>query len=272
MQQRVLLADIDNTLYDWPSFFAPSLRAMVHVLSRELRIGEDHLYKELKAVFERHGSLEYAFVVQELDSVRSLETERVRKLVGLARGAFNSVRRKHLAPYPGVRETLDWLHRQDVLVIGVTNSPVYRAQHRLFDLGLDSLLDGLIAWEGFEVSDDDSANKGFVPAGHMRVRTRIISERVWTVTQDECKPNPQHYKRALEFLGVKSTDAWAIGDSKAKDLEPAAKLGIRTIWARYGAKDDPDNPNVDMATLLRITHWSSFRNPVRRSCRVRRVQ
>jgi phosphoglycolate phosphatase len=135
MQQSVLLADIDNTLYDWPSFFAPSLRAMIHVLSRELRVKENQLYEEFKTVFKRHGSLEYAFVVQELDCVRSLELERVRKLVGVARGAFNRVRRKHLAPYPGVRETLEWLHRQDVLVVGITNSPLYRAQHRLFDLG-----------------------------------------------------------------------------------------------------------------------------------------
>ena len=44
-------------------------------------------------------------------------------------------------------------------------------------------------------------------------------------------------------------------DSRAKDLEPAARLGIKTIWARYGATFD----NKNMATLLRITHWSPSR-------------
>ena len=49
MSQAVLLADIDNTLYDWPSFFAPSFRAMIHALSRELDVSEDQLYDESKA-------------------------------------------------------------------------------------------------------------------------------------------------------------------------------------------------------------------------------
>lgn len=256
MQQSILLADIDNTLYDWPSFFAPSFRAMVHVLSRELALPEERLYEEFRSVFARHGSLEYAFVVQELESVRSERDERIRHLVGQARGAFNRVRDKHLTPYPGVRETLEWLRRQDVIVIGVTNSPLYRAQHRLFDLKLDGLLDGLIAWEGYETSSNDFSNKGFVPKGYTRIQSRLNKERIWTVVAEECKPSPEHYSRVLDILNLDPTDAWAIGDSKAKDLEPAAKLGIRTIWARYGADLDPENPDANLATLLRITHWS----------------
>ena len=149
MSQAVLLADIDNTLYDWPSFFAPSFRAMIHALSRELDVSEDQLYDESKAIFSRHKSLEYAFVIQELDSVRSENSERIGHLIEQGRGAFKRVQRKRLTPYPGVIKTLKWLRKQDVLVVAVTNSPVYRAQHRLYDLKLDSLLAGLIGWEGF---------------------------------------------------------------------------------------------------------------------------
>src|SRR5712692_4012495 len=154
MGQTVLLADIDNTLYDWPAFYAPCLRAMIDVLVRELRLPEDQLYEECKAVFSRHQSLEYEFVIQELESVRSIDIGRLRELVRLGRGTFRSVQTTRLRPYPGVVDTLEWLRQQDVLVVGVTNSPVWRAQKRLYDLNLDSWLAGLVAWKGFTPSSD----------------------------------------------------------------------------------------------------------------------
>ena len=253
MSQAVLLADIDNTLYDWPSFFAPSFRAMIHALSRELDVSEDQLYDESKAIFSRHKSLEYAFVIQELDSVRSENSERIGHLIEQGRGAFKRVQRKRLTPYPGVIKTLKWLRKQDVLVVAVTNSPVYRAQHRLYDLKLDSLLAGLIGWEGFVPPPGDPATKDYIRDGQTRKRTRL--RNVYMVSEEECKPNELHYLRALEAVGSDPDNAWAIGDSRAKDLEPAARLGIKTIWARYGATFD----NKNMATLLRITHWSPSR-------------
>lgn len=256
MSRQILLADIDNTLYNWPALFAPSFRAMLHVLARELSLPEDQLYGEFRDVFARHGSLEYPYVIQELASLKSANTERLRYLVKQGRGAFKRVQQKRLklALYPGIVETLAWLREQDVVVIGVTNSPAWRAQQRLYDLGLDALLAGLVAFGGYARSLNDSANEGFFRSGETRRRTRLT---VWDVSEEELKPNAQHYLRALQAVGGKSSESWAIGDSLAKDLEPAARLGIRTIWARYGATYDPTDP--DMATLLRITPWSSSR-------------
>lgn len=255
MAQTALLADIDNTLYDWPAFFAPSFRAMIHALARELAVSEEQLYAECKTVFQKRRSLEYAFLIQELESVRSLGTPEISRLIKSGRGAFRSVQRRRLVPYPGVLATLNWLRANGVLVVGVTNSPAYRAQHRLFDLGLDSHINGLVAWEGFEASVDDKAVQGFVKGGHLRTRSRL--SHVWTLPEADCKPSERHYSFALDALGLSAEDAWAIGDSLSKDLEPAARLGIRTIWARYGAGLDSDDTSV--ATLLKITHWSPSR-------------
>jgi phosphoglycolate phosphatase len=255
MRKSILLTDIDNTLYNWPALFAPSFRGMVHALTRELSLPEEQLYDEFKSVFAWHGSLEYPYAIQELESVKSMNPERVREIVKHGRGAFRSVQSKRLqlAVYPGVIETLVWLRQQHVEVIGVTNSPAWRAQQRLYDLELDSLLTGLVAFEGYPRAVDDSATEGFVKTGHVRRKTRL--SHVWYIPEFELKPNELHYVRALEAMGAKACDAWVVGDSKAKDLEPAARLGIRTIWAEYGAEFDPTHP--DMATLLRITPWSS---------------
>ncbi|MHB8724054.1 MAG: HAD family hydrolase [Casimicrobiaceae bacterium] len=247
----MILVDIDNTLYDWPSFFAPSFRAMLHALSRELELPEDQLYGEFKAVFAHRKSLEYAFAIQELDSVRRLDNERIRHLVRQGRGAFLSVQRVRLCPYPTVLDTLQWLVEQGYEIVGVTNAPIFLAQKRLWDLKLDSYLTGVVAWEGF-APEADPANTGFVPQSRERRQTRL--KRTISVPLTDCKPSEKHYSIALDAFAGAAKEVWAIGDSLAKDLEPAAKLGIKTVWARYGSDFDPDN--VDESTLLRITHWS----------------
>lgn len=253
MTKQIVLADIDNTLYDWGAFFAPSFRAMVYALVRELGVSEEQLYGEFKQVFACHGSLDYAFTIQELDSVRRLETEKIRHLILTGRGAFLRVARRRLQPYEGVRETLKWLLNQNVSVVGITNSPMHRAQKRLWDLKLDSLLTGLVAWEGFEAISGPVTD-GFVTPSPLRTRAQTRVPRSITVPLSECKPNEQHYAIALDAFAGTASEAWAIGDSLNKDLKPAAKLGVKTIWARYGAGLDRDAR--DASTLLRITHWN----------------
>ena len=172
MTRKIVLVDVDNTLYDWPAFFAPSFRAMVHALKRELALPEEQLYREFKEVFAKRHSLEYAFAIQELEFVRQLPTGRIQHLIRQGRGAFLRVQRHRLRPYSRVPETLHWLAEQGHLVVGVTNSPLFLAQKRLFDLGLDSFLTGLVAWEGF-APEDDPHNAGFVPQSRQRGRTRF---------------------------------------------------------------------------------------------------
>jgi FMN phosphatase YigB (HAD superfamily) len=251
MIRKLILVDVDNTLYDWPAFFAPSFRAMVHALKRELGLPEEQLYSEFRAVFAKWQSLEYAFAIQALESVRDLSTERIQHLIRQGRGAFLRVQRTRLRPYGSVTETLGWLLEQGHVVVGVTNSPIFLAQKRLYDLGLDSLLTGLVAWEGFEPETDPS-NAGFVPLSRKRGKTRF--KKLVAVPISDCKPNKKHYEIALATFGGRPDDAWAVGDSLLKDLEPASRLGIRTIWARYGADHDP--AEKDASTLLKITHWS----------------
>jgi FMN phosphatase YigB (HAD superfamily) len=250
VSNKLVLVDIDNTLYDWAGFFAPSFRAMVYVLVRELRLSEEQVYEESKQVFARHGSLDYAYLIQELESVRRLGADEVRELVRQGRGAFLRVQRSRLQPYPRVEETLRWLNKQQVTVVGVTNSPLYRAQQRLYDLKLDSYLGGLVAWEGYP-GDESPATQGYVPQSSQRRLSRLDGVGV---PKALCKPNETHYAVALERFGSGATDVWAIGDSLEKDLVPAARLGVSTVWARYGASLDAESR--DAKTLLKITNWT----------------
>src|SRR4051812_36427191 len=118
MTREIVLVDVDNTLYDWPAFFAPSFRAMVHALKRELGVPEEQLYSEFKEVFARQRSLEYAFSIQAIDSVRDLPADRIQHLIRQGRGAFLRVQKLRLRPYEKVAETLNWLLDQGHTVVG----------------------------------------------------------------------------------------------------------------------------------------------------------
>ncbi|MDA4845253.1 HAD family hydrolase [Hoeflea poritis] len=249
-RKHVVLADIDNTLYDWGRFFAPSFRAMCHALSRELNLPFDDLVSDFRSVYSHHDSLEYAFSIQELNSVKRLSSREVENLVRIGRGAFSKVQKFHLKPYPGVQEGLEFIHKHGHLLFCVTNSPLYLAQKRLFELRLDKYVSGIVAWEG--IGPSEAVNVKYV-SGSKRKRTRI--ELVATFHKSESKPNPYPYTLALDMLPKDVGQIWAIGDSRNKDLSPASSLGIQTIWAKYGAVFDPQTK--DNQTLLQITNWSN---------------
>src|SRR4051812_6260961 len=97
--QHVLLTDVDNTLYNWVDFFAPSFRAMLHVLARECAIHEEELTQQFKDVYVKYGSLEYRYSIQKLSICKDLPRTRVNTLVELGTKVFGTVRSKRLRPY-----------------------------------------------------------------------------------------------------------------------------------------------------------------------------
>jgi len=251
MSQPIIITDLDNTVYNWVDYFAPSFRAMVHAIARQTKIGEEDILADFKNVYEKHGSLEYSFSVQELDLVKHMNPEDVRELIRIAKAAFSVTRQKHLAPYPGVKETLVWARKNGVRVIGVTNAPIFQARQRLRRLNIDIFFYGLAGWEGHQIREDEwteDIRKQVEDGGYA---ARI--EKLWPLKHDDLKPNPVGYLMIIDTLKVSHKNTYVIGDSLAKDVAPAIDIGAVGIWAKYGL--DFDKKNFD--TLLKITHWDS---------------
>ncbi len=250
--RALLLTDLDNTIYNWIDYFAPSFRAMVHVLSRETGLSESVIIEDFKRVFSRHKSVEYAFSIQELCLCRDRSPAEVLELIRLAKGAFSRVREKRLRAYPGVKEALSWARDEGIAIVGVTNAPIFQAQRRLYQLGLDSLFTGLAAWEGFGIPEEDP----FAEPIKVRKETRgwkTNIEKIWRLASDGLKPNPEHYRIVIEDLGIRSSDTWVVGDSLQKDVRPALQIGAKGVWARYGQQFEQKN----FRTILSVTHWSA---------------
>ena len=73
----------------------------------------------------------------------------------------------------------------------------------------------------------------------------------------ERKPSAAPFRRALEQLGVQPSEALMVGDWPERDVVGAAKLGIRTAFARYGdtfgtLESHADYELMDIAGLLPI--------------------
>jgi phosphoglycolate phosphatase len=247
-----VITDIDNTLYDFVSYFGPAFRAMVHALAARVSLDEDDLVEQFRRVYERHGSLEYNFSIQELELSAELNESETADLIRTGRGAFLSVRRRRLHPYPQAEATLRELQDEGYNIVAVTSASLYNAQLRLYELGLDRYLDGLVAWEGFDAESGVGPAGGFVRTGRSRKRSRISDARLATVQNQAMKPSTRSYEIALEWFPFPVDRVWVLGDSALSDLVPAIRLGMHTVWAKYGTLLD----HRDLETLKRIVPWS----------------
>lgn len=64
------------------------------------------------------------------------------------------------------------------------------------------------------------------------------------------KPSPELFRRALERARVAPEQAVMIGDSYAEDVEPAARLGLGTIWLLH-------RPRREAADLVRVLNGAA---------------
>jgi FMN phosphatase YigB (HAD superfamily) len=246
----MLILDLDNTLYDWVRYYAGSLRSVIEMLSGAMGVSREDLIDQFREVFARRGSVEYAFIVQELSATQNEDSGVVEELIDLAQRTFAEARRELLRPYDGVRETLEGARAAGIAVIAVTNAPFFQAHRRLKQLGLLEYFDALGAWEGFAVSEKDPYVR------HVRERSErgeyspgVPIHRAFG--KDSLKPGDDMFRWALDVFRAEPQKALAVGDSIAKDVAPAMSLGLSGAWCAYGATHDDE----DFELLLTVTPW-----------------
>ncbi len=249
MYQPIIITDLDNTLYNWVDFYAPSFRGMVHAVSKKIKIQEDILIKDFKRIFAKYKNLEFSFSIQELEICKNMTEEEIKEIVDLGKLVFSKLRSSHLKTYEGVKETLYWCKNNGIKVIGVTNSPLFHAKMRLKQLYIDQLIYGLAGWQGFDIE-----NNIYTKEIHNKLAGGYYSTKLkyeWSFPIEQIKPSPIPYLYIINELKASHKETYVIGDSISKDLKPAAEIGANTIWAKYGLNFS--NKNFD--TLLKITHW-----------------
>jgi FMN phosphatase YigB (HAD superfamily) len=243
----LLITDLDNTLYDWVTYFGRSIRALTESLADLLRMPVDEVQAEMKLVNQRLGSVERPFAIFELPSVRArfpgATPQQLKHALDEPLHAFNRERVRSLALYPGVADALVRAQRLGVRVVGYTEASVENAYYRLSKLGVAAYIERLYVIEAAPVVHPDRDRSAALapPVGFAVV-----------VPREDRKPNPKVLLDICAGEGVDARDALYVGDSHSKDVAMARRAGVAAAWARYGTR----YADEDWAAIVRITNWT----------------
>jgi len=248
---NVLVTDLDNTLFDWFDIWYASFSSMLDEIVRISGLPVEVLEREIKAVHEKHGTSEYAFLIEELPSLAATHSsQNVMEIYAPAIEAYRQARRSRLVLYPSVRETLESIKRSGTLVIGYTESLEFYTTYRMIRLGLDGLVDFVY------FPPDHSLPEGLDASQIRRYDAdayKLRLTRTRHTPKGETKPNPQLLGHILEECGADRVTTAYIGDKLDKDVRMAQAAGVLDVYAKYGDPVGDDRYEL----LRRVTHWRS---------------
>ena len=238
MAIRLVVTDMDNTLYSWVDYIVPAVEAMVAAVQTATGFQRIKVVQSLKAVYTKYESNEYPFALQESSLFEEFpEFGSFDKLViEPARMAFSSARKKYLKPYKGVIETLARLREMKIPVVALTDAPKNPAEQRAKKLGFDELLTAIYTMPGFTFPAAPDGSALVAPdilqreeKGDYRAKCPVIA-----LARENEKPDPTGLRKILQTYGVKPNEALVIGDSVKKDIGVAREVGCLDCWAEYG--------------------------------------
>lgn len=238
MAIRLIVTDMDNTLYSWIDYIVPAVEAMVDAVVKSTGVTRLKVVQSLKAVYTKYESNEYPFALQESTLFTEFpEFGSFDKLViEPARMAFSEARRKYLRPYKTVVETLKVFKERRLPVIALTDAPKNPAEQRIKRMGLDQYLTAVYTMPGFTFPAG--------PDGEALVAPDILQKEVKGEYRAACpvlelpreyeKPNPKGLQKILSTYGVAPHEVLVVGDSIKKDIGVAKEVGCLDVFAEYG--------------------------------------
>ncbi|MBF4277005.1 HAD family hydrolase [Vibrio anguillarum] len=244
---KLLITDLDNTLYDWVSYFSQSFEVLVDSIVDLTGIDKSILLRDFKDVHQKYNSSERPFATLEVkaivDHYGTSDKEVLKVKLAPAFQKFSEKRKETLRLYDGVTDTLAKLRAKGVKVVGHTESYEVNAVYRAKKLGLDLHLQHLYTIGSNSSSHPDKLKPMIDP-----------SDVDWVIKlpEEERKPNPRLVLDICEREGVSPTDTYYIGDSIVKDMSMANAAGVNSVWAKYGK----DFQSANWKLLVSITHWT----------------
>jgi putative hydrolase of the HAD superfamily len=195
---KAVIFDLDNTLVDFMHMKSQSITAAINsMIDAGLQLSPEEAHARIDAIYKERG-IEFQNVFDQLlyDVFRKVDY----KILSAGIIAYRRAREAALVPYPHVYMTLIALLKRGIRLAVVSDAPGREAWLRLCYLNFHHLFDCVITL-------DDTGER---------------------------KPSPLPFLRALELLSVEPHEALMVGDWPERDVVGAAKVGITTVFARYG--------------------------------------
>lgn len=248
-KKQLLICDLDNTLYDWVDYFVAAFYAMADAIVQTIHCDREELLNDFRAVHRRHHDSEHPFALLETETVRrafpNASNQEISRALDPALHAFNSVRKKQLALYPFVKETLESLANSNVSIVAHTESKLYATIDRLTRLDIAHYFTHIYCRER-----TDSLHP--LKNTSWDRMDRFPMGKVVELSHHQRKPNADVILEICERERVHRRDCVYIGDSLSKDVLMAKRAGVFSIWAKYGTRHDASA----YEKLVRVSHWT----------------
>jgi len=218
---RGILFDLDNTLLDFMRMKASAVEAAVGaMIDAGMPLSREEATARIFETYEVRG-IEYQEVFDQFLSERFGSINPKWLAAGIV--AYRRAREAALVLYPHVNYTLIELLKRGLNLAVISDAPRKEVWLRLCYLDLHHVFDPVITFED----------------------------------TGERKPSPGPFERALELLKMKPSEVLMVGDWPERDMVGAKKLGIRTVFARYGdtfgtEESGADFEINDLSELLQI--------------------
>ena len=195
---KAIIFDLDNTLVDFMRMKRLAISAAIDsMIDAGLNLSREEAQERIDAIYQERG-IEFQSVFDQLlyDVFQKVDY----KILSAGIIAYRRAREAALVPYPHVYMTLVALLKRGLKLAVVSDAPGREAWLRLCYLNFHHLFHSVVTFEDTH----------------------------------ERKPSPAPFKRALELLNVGPQEALMVGDWPERDMVGAAKVGITTVFARYG--------------------------------------
>lgn len=246
---KAIIADFDNTLFDWYQMWYKSSNAMINKIVEISGIENDALLEEIRKVHQQYGTSEYSFLIQEIKALsKGLNRKELLSKYNEAIKVYKFERKKNLKLYPKVRRTLNKLKAAEIQIIVYTESKDYYSKKRLKALKLDGIVDHIFF--------PKEKIKPGIKVHQFRSRSQEEYTLQYTkshlLPKDDKKPNPKTLTDILKKLSLKKEEVLFVGDSLMKDISMANDAGVLSVWAKYGAHPNPEEYQL----LQKVSHWT----------------
>jgi len=193
MQIKAVLFDLDQTLIDFIKMKVEACRSAIEAMIKVgLKIDKRKGLKNLMETYFRLGIESDLAFTKFLEEQTGSVDEKILK-AGI--DAYLKTKPHFLKPYPYVLEILESLKNMNLRLGIVTDAPKEKAMKRLKAMDIIHFFDFIITF-------DETGVK---------------------------KPNELPFLLAIDKLKVKAEEILFVGDSLRRDIEPAEKLGMKTL-------------------------------------------
>lgn len=204
-----IVFDLDNTLVDFMAMKRLAIDAAISaMIDAGLNLSREEIQTRIDAIYQERG-MEYQSV---FDQLLYGEFQKVDyKILSAGVLAYRRAREAALVPYPHVYSTLIEIVKMGMKTGVVSDAPAREAWLRLTYLNMHHLFDHVVTFEDTGIR----------------------------------KPEPAPFKKILELLRIEPQEALMIGDWAERDVVGAAKVGMKTVFARYGDTFGTVESNAD---------------------------